>query len=387
MKEHQIVIVGGGMVGAATALGFAQQGLDVAIVENKIPLPYEPEQKVDLRISAISMATVNLLQDLGIWSTLESMRLCPYRRLETWEHPECRTRFHSDDIGEEQLGYMVENRILQLALWEHMQKLPSLSLYCPDSLQDIIDDRQSDAVIVSLDSGEKIRTQWVIGADGANSKVRQLSGIGVTAWDYRQHCMLINIETESDQQDITWQQFFPSGPRSFLPFVGHQGSLVWYDSPNRIKQLMAMNNSQLKREIESSFPDELGAFTVLDKGSFPLTRRHAQTYYKGRVIIIGDAAHTINPLAGQGVNLGFKDVSVLLEESRKAGDVSENVARHYYRRRVVDNLAMQSGMDFFYKTFSNNLPPLKFARNALLKLAESSGPVKKEVLKYAIGLK
>ena len=226
-----------------------------------------------------------------------------------------------------------------------------------------------------------------MGADGANSQVRTLAGIGVTAWDYRQHCMLINVETELPQQDMTWQQFTPSGPRSFLPLCGNQGSLVWYDSPQQIKQLCSMTNEQLRQEVLSHFPAELGDIKVLQAGSFPLTRRHAQSYSALGCVLAGDSAHTINPLAGQGVNIGFKDVEALLEVTEGKTHFSQEVLRLYERKRRPDNLLMQSGMDFFYKSFSNDLAPLKFVRNAALKVAENAGPLKSQVLKYALGLK
>lgn len=136
----------------------------------------------------------------------------------------------------------------------------------------------------------------------------------------------------------------------------------------------------------SHFPAELGDIKVLQSGSFPLTRRHAQSYAQNNCILVGDSAHTINPLAGQGVNLGFKDVSALINLTKEQGELTDAVARSYEVKRRGDNLIMQSGMDFFYKTFSNDLGPLKFVRNAALKLAENSGPIKNQVLKYALGL-
>ena len=262
---------------------------------------------------------------------------------------------------------------------------------CPEKLDSI---EFGETNIVKLQSGIELSAKWVVGADGANSAVRQQAGIGITAWDYRQHCMLINVETELPQQDITWQQFLPSGPRSFLPLCSFssgdqevgQGSLVWYDSPSRIKQLSAMSPDKLRNEVLANFPAELGDIKVLNSGSFPLTRRHAQSYFKNNCILVGDSAHTINPLAGQGVNLGFKDVAALLDVTKEKGELNHSVARRYEVMRRGDNLVMQSGMDFFYKTFSNDIGPLKFVRNAALKLAENSGPIKAQVLKYALGL-
>ena len=386
MEQFDVVVAGGGMVGAATAIGLAQQGKRVAVLEGHAPAPYDADAPMDLRVSAISPHSVELLTRLGAWPAMQAMRLCPYKRLETWEHPECRTRFHADQMGVEQLGYIVENRVIQLALWEQFAQYPNLTLFCPNKM--VSTRVEADSRVITLDDGQQIRAQLLVGADGANSQVRQQTGIGITAWDYRQHCMLINVETALPQQDITWQQFTPHGPRSFLPLPGHQGSLVWYDSPQRIKQLSAMSPAQLTEQIIRHFPAELGEFRVLNHGAFPLTRRHAQRYYADRAVLLGDAAHTINPLAGQGVNLGFKDVDVLLSEMDKAGEQWDQPAvwQAYERRRRPDNLLMQSGMDFFYTTFSNDLLPLKFLRNAGLKLAEQAGPLKKQVLKYAMGL-
>jgi len=383
MNNFDIAVIGGGMVGAAAAIGFAKQGRKVAVVEGVVPQAFEPSQPMDVRISAISQTSVDLLASLGAWESIEKMRVCPYRRLETWEHPECRTRFSAESLGLEQLGYMVENRVIQLGLWRELESYSNITLFCPDKLASL---ELSDKNTVKLQSGAELLCDWVIGADGANSKVRESANIGVTAWDYRQHCMLINVETEKPQQDITWQQFFPSGPRSFLPLEGHQASLVWYDAPNRIRQLSMMTPQQLRSEVLAYFPQELGDIKVLKQGSFPLTRRHAQTYVSHNCVLIGDSAHTINPLAGQGVNLGFRDVAVLLECTSGVDILTIEVFRRYERKRRPDNLLMQSGMDFFYKTFSNDITPLKFARNAALKLAERAGPVKEQVLRYALGL-
>ncbi|NOH72705.1 2-octaprenyl-3-methyl-6-methoxy-1,4-benzoquinol hydroxylase [Vibrio pectenicida] len=384
MTKFDVAVIGGGMIGAAVAVGFAKQGRSVVVVEGSAPEPFISDQPMDIRVSAISHHSVSILDELGAWQSISEKRICPYRRLETWENPHCRTRFHSDSLGISQLGYIVENRLIQLALWEQFDHYPNISLRCPDKLAEL---DFGQPCVITLSSGQKLNADLVVGADGANSRVRSLAGIGVTAWDYRQHCMLINVETKLAQQDITWQQFTPSGPRSFLPLCGHQGSLVWYDSPKRIKQLCSMTNEQLRQEILTHFPEKLGDIQVLQFGSFPLTRRHAQKYSGDACVLVGDSAHTINPLAGQGVNIGFKDVEALLEVTSGQGLFSQQALKLYERKRRPDNLMMQSGMDIFYKTFSNNLAPLKFARNAVMKIADNSGPLKKQVLKYALGLK
>lgn len=386
MEQFDVVVAGGGMVGAATAIGLAQQGLSVAVLEGVTPAPFDSSQPMDLRVSAISPHSVSLLERLGAWEAVMAMRLCPYKRLETWEHPECRTRFSAEQMHLERLGYIVENRVIQLALWQQFELYPNLLLKCPAKM--VSATATGNGYEISLEDGSQLHATLLVGADGAQSRVRQQAGIGITAWDYRQHCMLINVETALPQQDITWQMFTPHGPRSFLPLPGHQASLVWYDSPARIQLLSAMSPEQLEAQIVAHFPAEIGEIKVLGHGSFPLTRRHAQHYCKPGIVLLGDAAHTINPLAGQGVNLGFKDVDVLLHEIEKSGqDWSKvRVLKAYERRRRPDNLLMQSGMDFFYTTFSNNLLPLKLVRNAGLKLAEQAGPIKQKVLKYAMGM-
>ncbi|MBW3759254.1 NAD(P)-binding protein [Aeromonas jandaei] len=386
MEQCDIAIVGAGMVGAATACLLAAQGLSVRVIETQLPEQYAPEQPLDLRVSAISQASVALLEQAGAWHHLQQMRLCPYRRLETWELDGFATRFNAADLGLPQLGYIIENRLVQLALLKRMEDFPNIQTHTPAAVTSL---RQSaDEAVLTLDDGTELAARWVLACDGAESHTRKLAGIGVSRFEYRQHCMLINIDTDFAQEDITWQQFTPSGPRAFLPLTGQHGSLVWYDSPARIRALAAMNNEALATEVRRHFPSRLGGFTVTGKGSFPLVRRHANDYHAGRVVLLGDAAHTINPLAGQGVNLGFKDVACWVDLLQGAGaDWHQLVlAERYERRRRPDNLLMQSGMDLFYGVFSNEIGPLKLARNLALNLADKAGPLKEIALRYALGL-
>ena len=393
MKNFDCVVVGGGMVGAASALSLAQLGLTVAIVEQKIPMKYSPEQSFDFRVSAISLASEHLLTQLGAWRQIEAWRHCPYQRLGVWEHEFSYTEFNAQDIGRSHLGHIIENRLLQLSLWQEIEQHPNVALYAPETLLEI--NQKIEHVELSL-SQNKISTKLLIAADGANSKVRELVGIGTTGWDYQQSAMLINVETQASQENITWQQFFETGPVAMLPMpgksqLGGNASLVWYHDRDEIKRLSSLKNTQLEKEIMTTFPNRLGEIKVIDKAAFPLTRRHANRYQKDRVLLLGDAAHSINPMAGQGVNLGFKDVSVLsavIASAISKGECwhDQQVLTRYEKLRRKDNLLMMSTMDALYGTFSHPSLLVKVIRNAGLVVANKVPYLKNKALAYACGV-
>lgn len=387
-QNWDVAIVGGGMVGAALAAGLAEQGFSVAVVERQAPPAFDADAPPDVRISAISAASVALLRQLGAWSKIEAMRSAPYRKLETWEWQTAQVSFDAQDLGLPELGFMVENTLLQRALWERLQE-QNVMLLCPAKLTTL--DAVNGGWRFTLDSGDTHTARLVIGADGANSQVRQWAGIGIHGWNYSQSCMLISVRAEHDAGDCTWQQFTPDGPRAYLPLFDGWASLVWYDSPARIRQLQAMSMHQLSQEIQTHFPKRLGRVTPVAAASFPLVRRHAVRYVKPGLALVGDAAHTINPLAGQGVNLGYRDVDALIETlvhaRERAEDWSaEQVLLRYQHKRRKDNMLMQSGMDLFYFTFSTPRTPLRIVRNFGLMMAERSGVLKRQALKYALGL-
>ncbi|STG69658.1 2-octaprenyl-3-methyl-6-methoxy-1,4-benzoquinol hydroxylase [Escherichia coli] len=277
--------------------GWHSTDLRVTVIEHAEPAPFVADSQPDVRISAISAASVSLLKGLGVWDAVQAMRCHPYRRLETWEWETAHVVFDAAELKLPLLGYMVENTVLQQALWQALEAHPKVTLRVPGSL--IALHRHDDLQELELKGGEVIRAKLVIGADGANSQVRQMAGIGVHAWQYAQSCMLISVQCENDPGDSTWQQFTPDGPRAFLPLFDNWASLVWYDSPARIRQLQNMNMAQLQAEIAKHFPSRLGYVTPLAAGAFPLTRRHALQYVQPGLALVGDAAHTIHPLAGR----------------------------------------------------------------------------------------
>lgn len=388
-ESIEVAVVGGGMVGAAAALGLAQRGFRVAVIEHQAPAPFVPDSPPDIRISAIGAQSVALLQSLGVWDSVLNMRAHPYRRLETWEWERAHVSFEASELGLPELGFMVENGVLQQALWQALVTHSGVTLLCPAELTHM--QPQGQGWQLHFAEGNSLNVPLVIGADGAHSKIRQWAGIGIHAWQYRQACMLITARCDYAPGESTWQHFTPSGPHAFLPLFDNWASLVWYDKPARIRQLQAMSMAQLQKNIISHFPSRIGNITPVASGAFPLTRRHALKYVRPGLALIGDAAHTIHPLAGQGVNLGYRDVDVLLDVVGSAREVGTSwadieVLRRYESRRKPDNLLMQSGMDLFYAGFSNDLPPLRAIRNLGLMAAQRAGGLKQKALKYALGL-
>jgi 2-octaprenyl-3-methyl-6-methoxy-1,4-benzoquinol hydroxylase len=390
MTNHstEVAIVGGGMVGGALALGLAQQGFAVTVIDKQTPAPFDASAPPDVRISAISAASVELLRGLGVWESIEAMRCHPYRQLETWEWENAHVLFDASELKLPLLGYMVENSVLQYALWQALQAHPQVTL----STETLSGREASEgSQTLSFENGDTLTAQLLIGADGANSWVRQSAGIGIHAWQYDQSCMLISVECEQEAGESTWQHFTPNGPHAFLPLYDRWASLVWYDKPARIRQLQTLSMTQLEQEIARNFPPRLGRVKAVSVASFPLVRRHALQYVQPGLALVGDAAHTIHPLAGQGVNLGYRDVDALLDvlsRARSHGEAwaSREVLQRYQTRRRADNFIMQSGMDLFYAGFSNDLGPLRVLRNIGLMAAERAGGLKRQALKYALGL-
>ncbi|KXI30741.1 FAD-dependent oxidoreductase [Paraglaciecola hydrolytica] len=389
-----VCIVGGGMVGSACALGLARLGLSVTLIEHQQPQAFAREQKPDLRVSALNLNTEQFFQSLEVWQDIKDMRSCTYKRLSVWENKGFRTDFDSAAIKQSHLGHIVENRVIQLALHQAFSKYSNLRCVFAQNIQKI---EQQGHVSITLQSGENICARVLIGADGLNSVVRQAANIGVQGWQYSQQALGITIETKAPQQDITWQQFTPQGPLAFLPLFDRYASLVWYNHSQQIDRLKKLTKHQLKQEIIRYFPNELVDFDVLQWANFPLTRMHANQYCKGNIVLLGDAAHSINPLAGQGVNLGFKDVQVLLEvfannqhRFQPIGSVANNDSMwlmDYEKLRRRDNLLMMSAMDILYAGFGNNIAPLRLLRNVGLKLANHAGFLKTRALQYAVGIK
>ncbi|MRI33278.1 hypothetical protein EOPP23_09815 [Endozoicomonas sp. OPT23] len=404
-EHYEVLIIGGGMVGSAIACALGQQKIRVAVFDRLQPEVFDKSQLPDLRVSALSYASEQFLRNLNAWQHIEQMRTCPYRRMAVWEKLHLpggkeldkrpnQTLFDACEIDHEQLGFIVENRVTQLGLIKSLQQLETVGLYCPATIESMSFSEQNSSI--TLSDGRTFTGNLVIGADGANSQVRQQAGIRLDYRDYEQQCMVATVEIEGGVQDITWQAFTETGPESFLPLPDIDGksyaSVVWYNLPENISRLMKLSDQEFIDELTRTFPIELpGIVKLHERGFFPLARRHALEYHKNGAVLAGDSAHTINPLAGQGVNLGFQDAACLAEiliEAHKAGESlgDSEVLGRYEKARRQGNQLMMSTMDAFYHAFSNDIKPLKMVRNLALGLAGATKPAVKEVMKYAMGI-
>jgi len=390
MNEFDLIIVGGGMVGGALACALGGSSFSVAVLESDPPAFPTADEAFDLRVSAVSLANQRFLDNIGAWPKLASSgRVCPYDTMRVWENGGAETHFDCAAVDAPALGYFAENRLLQCALLARCREFDNIELIAPVETTKIT--LEAEYALVRT-SARTLRSRLLVGADGARSRVRQAALIGTHAWDYEQSALVTTILSDLPQQYTTWQRFTPSGPQAFLPLAQRHASLVWYNYPAEVRRLQALPDAAFLAELETTFPPELGGVAqMIGRASFPLRRMHAHRYVQARLALIGDAAHTVHPLAGQGVNMGFLDAAVLAEilldaaaKGRDPGAVP--VLRQYERWRRHDNLLMLTATDAFCRVFSNAHPLLRLARNSGLYLAGSLTPLKQQAMRVALGL-
>ena len=387
-KSFNIIVSGGGMVGMAVANALAQSDFKIAVIESREPQSFDISQDYDLRVSAVTLETVDFLKNIDVWDSVIETRTCPLKAMRVWEESGFGdVTFDAETIGEDNIGYIIENRILQLALWEKAESDANIKIFCPETHKNIHVD--NDQVEVTLSNDEKIYSKLLVGADGARSSIREQFSFGVKSKQYDQSCLVANASVVNSSQNITWQRFTPSGPQAYLPLDDNTGSIVWYDSAEEIQSHVDLSNEDLSKKNMRDFPREIGKVTIKDKASFPIFKQHVEKYVLDNVTLVGDSAHVINPLAGQGVNLGFQDAECLSRILKASRGRTENWASSrsmikYERERYFHNSAMMNLMNVFYYGFSNDNHPLKLARNLALSFGNFQ-PVNKMMGKLGAG--
>ncbi len=402
--EFDVVIVGGGIAGAALARALSAGDLRLALVEAR-PVATAgigdlgdagAAADFDSRVSAITPASQSFLADIGAWDAIARARLCPYQRMDVWDADGTgRIEFTASEVDATCLGHIIENRLLTAALLQDLDARPGLTLFSPARLETMA--REDQAVSLTLDDGRELTTALLVAADGALSPVRELAEFRTREWDYGHQALVATLETERDHGATAYQRFLSTGPLAFLPLPGvddrHFCSIVWSAEPALAEHLLAMDDGEFAVAASEAIEGRLGA--VLDcspRTAFPLRQRHAVDYVKPGLALVGDAAHTIHPLAGQGINLGLADVSVLAEEvlaahGRGAAIGELAVLGRYQRRRKGENLAMMAAMDGFKRLFGERRLPVRWLRNQGMQWVGRSGALKQQLMRHAMGVR
>lgn len=389
--DYEIIIAGGGMVGSALACLLGQAGKQVAVLEAAAPQAFSADDAFDNRVSALSRASQRLLAKAGAWDAVLAMRAAPYEAMQVWDSTGAGLiRFEAADLGEPDLGHIVENRVLQLALLETLQQYPSIDLICPARLASF--EIMPQHIKVTLMDGGELSTNLLIGADGAQSLVRTLSDLPYESVDYGQKGVVCTAYSAFPHLDTAWQRFQPTGPVAFLPLPDpHACSIVWTLPADQADAVITWDEERFKRALGEAIDFRLGEILeVTERAAFSLRGSNAKTYVQERIALVGDAAHTIHPLAGQGVNLGFKDAQALAELIINANDNTDvgslKLLRRYERARKGDNALTQKAMEGFSQLFGNTLSPWSFLRNTGLSTVNQLPTLKYQLAKRAMGL-
>lgn len=394
--QADLIIVGAGMVGSALALALEHSGLEILVVDGG-PLsvrPFAAEGAFEPRVSALSAASQRILERLGVWDGIAARRVSPYRDMRVWDGSGTGSvHFSAASVHAEVLGHIVENRAVQDALLDRLHD-SQIGLLGNARLEQLR--RSGDGWLLTLADGRELRAPLLVAADGANSAVRRLAGCATREWDYLHHAIVTSVRCERAHQATAWQRFTDDGPLAFLPLARqgdeHWCSIVWSTVPAEAERLMALDDEAFRHELGKAFEWRLGQVTAVDpRLCIPLRQRHAKRYVESGLALIGDAAHSIHPLAGQGVNLGFLDAAVLaevllhaLQRGEQINDV--RVLSRYERRRMPHNLAMMAAMEGFERLFQADPLPLRLLRNSGLNWVDELPDAKALFVRRALGL-
>ncbi len=390
--DVEALIVGGGLVGLTLGSALAGVGLPVAVVDRTDPATtVAPE--FDGRATAIAHGSARVLQGIGLWEAL-APNACAIDDIRVSDGDSL-LFLHYDhrEVGDAPLGHIIENRHLRLALFDHVGTLDSLQLLAPMEIIELT--RTSDGVTAELADGRQIRARLLLACDGRNSGIREAAGIGVTRWRYHQTSIVCAVFHQLPHNHVAHERFLPGGPFAILPMNDvdgrHRSAIVWTDHEDVAAAMMALDEADFIAELELRFGDILGALAMAGpRWSHPLGLSHAQTYIGQRLALVGDAAHAIHPIAGQGLNMGIRDIAALAEvviDARRLGrDIGmPDILADYERWRRFDNLVLAVVTDVMNRLFSNDIPPVRLARDIGLGAVNRIPPLRRNFMQHAMG--
>ncbi len=405
-QHYDLAIAGAGLTGAACALALARTGagakLKIALLEARTDSQHFAADEFDPRVVALTEASRSWLQTLGVWQEVARHRMCPYRRMVVRDgEGTAAIEFDCREVQQEDLGHIVEHSALLNALLKALAEMPNVELLCPARISEISRGESDGDIELALEN-QRIGTRLLVGADGSGSKVRAEFGFRERTWDYGHSAIVGTLRTEHEHEFIARQWFTASGPLAFLPLQTQGGdqhftSIVWSQQHSEAQRLMALSNEQFCAALHRASEGALGDLALVNAGaapsrlSFPLQQRHAVDYVQPNVVLIGDAAHTLHPLAGLGVNLGFADVRVLVDELAcslgKGLPVDDpGTLSRYQRRRKPENLAAMAAMEGFKRLFEASSPWARVLRNVGMSRLNELTAVKRDIIRQAMGL-
>ncbi|WP_412731108.1 UbiH/UbiF/VisC/COQ6 family ubiquinone biosynthesis hydroxylase [Dyella aluminiiresistens] len=377
------------MVGAAAALALARAGFATALLDAREPRPWRAADEVDLRVVGLAPSSIALLDELGVWSAIRSSRAGPYAHMHVWDSENgAAIDFDAADEGRDLLGYIVENGLVQWTLWQVLDAAGVRRL-CPAEVHAF--EAREDRVTLDLASGESLQARLLVAADGAASPLRTMAGIETRGRDYAQRAVVAHVTTEHPHCDTAWQRFLPSGPLALLPLADGRSSIVWSLPDDEAGQVQALDDAAFRDAVGVASDFRLGRILATTKrAAFPLRLQLAERYQSERFVLLGDAAHVVHPLAGQGVNLGLRDVAELrdtLVAARLQGrDIAAaHVLRRYARRRLSADTLDAHGFDALARIHAWQSPPLVAARGLGVRMLDRLSPLKRRLAAHAAG--